>query len=96
MDECFQSLKIVSQCLERLEQLEGEPTMVDDPAIAWPARMSLAADGQGQSLEHVREIMGTSTGVPDPPLKLVTQGFHVPAGRFTRRLSTLRVCWVCT
>ena len=81
MDECFQSLKIVSQCLERLEQLEGEPTMVDDPAIAWPARMSLAADGQGQSLEHVREIMGTSMESLIHHFKLVTQGFHVPAGQ---------------
>ena len=81
MDECFQSLKIVSQCLERLEQLEGEPTMVDDPAIAWPARMSLAADGQGQSLEHVREIMGTSMEALIHHFKLVTQGFHVPAGQ---------------
>ena len=81
MDECFQSLKIVSQCLERLEQLEGEPTMVDDPAIAWPARMSLAADGQGQSLEHVREIMGTSRESLIHHFKLVTQGFHVPAGQ---------------
>ena len=81
MDECFQSLKIVSQCLERLEQLEGEPTMVDDPAIAWPARMSLAADGQGQSLEHVREIMGTSMESLFHHFKLVTQGFHVPAGQ---------------
>ena len=81
MDECFQSLKIVSQCLGRLEQLEGEPTMVDDPAIAWPARMSLAADGQGQSLEHVREIMGTSMESLIHHFKLVTQGFHVPAGQ---------------
>ena len=81
MDECFQSLKIVSQCLERLEQLEGEPTMVDDPAIAWPARMSLAADGQGQSLEHVREIMGTSMESLIHHFKLVTQGFPVPAGQ---------------
>ena len=81
MDECFQSLKIVSQCLERLEQLEGEPTRVDDPAIAWPARMSLAADGQGQSLEHVREIMGTSMESLIHHFKLVTQGFHVPAGQ---------------
>ena len=81
MDECFQSLKIVSQCLERLEQLEGEPTMVDDPAIACPARMSLAADGQGQSLEHVREIMGTSMESLIHHFKLVTQGFHVPAGQ---------------
>ena len=81
MDECFQSLKIVSQCLERLEQLEGEPTMVDDPAIALPARMSLAADGQGQSLEHVREIMGTSMESLIHHFKLVTQGFHVPAGQ---------------
>jgi len=86
-DECYQSLKIVSQCADRLDEIteRGEDpsntTMVADPTIAWPARMAIATDGQGQSLEHVREIMGTSMESLIHHFKLVTQGFHVPAGQ---------------
>jgi len=86
-DECYQSLKIVSQCVDRLDQIAGRgddpsnTTMVADPTIAWPARMAIATDGQGQSLEHVREIMGTSMESLIHHFKLVTQGFHVPAGQ---------------
>ena len=86
-DECYQSLKIISQCLERLDDITARgkhpsnTTMVADPTIAWPARMAIASDGQGQSLEHVREIMGTSMESLIHHFKLVTQGFHVPAGQ---------------
>lgn len=86
-DECYQSLKIVSQCLERLEQIEArgeDPSnrhMVSDPTIAWPAQMAIATDGLGQSAEHVREIMGTSMESLIHHFKLVTQGFKVPAGQ---------------
>ncbi|VEG29829.1 NADH-quinone oxidoreductase subunit D [Actinomyces howellii] len=86
-DECFQSLKIVSQAVERLEEVSARgsdpsnTTMVADPTIAWPARMAIATDGQGQSLEHVRQIMGTSMESLISHFKLVTQGFHVPAGQ---------------
>lgn len=87
MDECYQSLKIVSQCVERLDEIAEHGSkadnafMVADPTIAWPARMALSTDGQGQSLEHVREIMGTSMESLIHHFKLVTQGFRVPAGQ---------------
>ena len=86
-DECFQSLKIVSQALDRLDEISarGEDpsntTMVADPTIAWPARMAIATDGQGQSLDHVRQIMGSSMESLIGHFKLVTQGFQVPAGQ---------------
>ncbi|SHI28611.1 NADH dehydrogenase subunit D [Actinomyces denticolens] len=87
VDECYQSLKIVSQCLERLDAIAARgndpsnTTMVADPTIAWPARMAIATDGQGQSFEHVREIMGSSMESLIHHFKLVTQGFRVPAGQ---------------
>lgn len=87
MDECYESLRIISQCLERLDEISSRgqdpsnTTMVADPTIAWPARMAIATDGQGQSLEHVREIMGTSMESLIHHFKLVTQGFRVPAGQ---------------
>ncbi|CED90215.1 MAG: NADH-quinone oxidoreductase subunit D [Actinomyces succiniciruminis] len=86
-DECYQSLKIVSQALDRLDEIAArgdDPSntvMVADPTIAWPARMAIATDGQGQSLEHVKEIMGTSMESLIHHFKLVTQGFRVPAGQ---------------
>ena len=87
LDESYESLRIVSQCLDRLDEISarGEDpsntTMVADPTIAWPARMAIATDGQGQSLEHVREIMGASMESLIQHFKLVTQGFRVPAGQ---------------
>ena len=87
LDECYESLKIVSQCLDRLDEISSRgddpsnTTMVADPTIAWPARMAIATDGQGQSLEHVREIMGSSMESLIHHFKLVTQGFRVPAGQ---------------
>ncbi|WP_017178984.1 NADH-quinone oxidoreductase subunit D [Actinomyces timonensis] len=87
VDECYQSLKIVSQCLDRLDEIAARgnhpsnTTMVADPTIAWPARMAIATDGQGQSFEHVREIMGSSMESLIHHFKLVTQGFRVPAGQ---------------
>lgn len=34
--------------------------MVADKKIAWPAQLSLGGDGLGNSLDHIRQIMGTS------------------------------------
>lgn len=79
-DECYQSLKIVYQVLERLEATPG-PVMVEDKKIAWPAQLSIGSDGQGNSLEHIREIMSTSMESLIHHFKLVTEGFRVPAGQ---------------
>ncbi|HZK04304.1 MAG TPA: NADH-quinone oxidoreductase subunit D [Actinomycetaceae bacterium] len=79
--ECFESLKIVMQALDRLEESEGEPVMVADKRIAWPAQLSVGADGQGNSLDHIREIMGESMESLIYHFKLVTEGFRVPAGQ---------------
>jgi NADH-quinone oxidoreductase subunit D len=76
--EMWESLKIVEQVLERLEP---GPTMVDDPKIAWPAKLSLGPDGLGNSLEHVHHIMGTSMEALIHHFKLVTEGFRVPPGQ---------------
>lgn len=80
-DECFESLKIVRQVLDRLDASEGEPVMVADKSIAWPAQLSIGSDGQGNSLDHIREIMGSSMESLIHHFKLVTEGFRVPAGQ---------------
>ncbi|MEO8851472.1 MAG: NADH-quinone oxidoreductase subunit D [Allobranchiibius sp.] len=83
IDEMYQSIRIVEQTLERLdsEESEGTPVMVADKKIAWPAQLSVGADGQGNSLEHIREIMGESMESLIHHFKLVTEGFRVPPGQ---------------
>ena len=78
MAEMNESLKIVEQALDRLEP---GPVMVEDKKIAWPAQLSLGADGMGNSLDHVRHIMGQSMEALIHHFKLVTEGFRVPAGQ---------------
>ncbi|MDO5034758.1 MAG: NADH-quinone oxidoreductase subunit D [Actinomycetaceae bacterium] len=80
-DECYQSLRIINQVLDKLDETEGEPVMVQDPAIKWPAQLSIGNDGQGNSLAHIREIMGESMESLIHHFKLVTEGFKVPAGQ---------------
>ena len=76
--EMEQSLRIIEQVLDRLEP---GPVMVGDKKIAWPAQLSLGGDGLGNSLDHIREIMGTSMEALIHHFKLVTEGFRVPAGQ---------------
>ena len=82
--EMRESLKIVQQVLDRLEAQDRkgkQPVMVEDKRIAWPAQLSVGSDGQGNSLEHIRKIMGTSMEALIHHFKLVTEGFKVPAGQ---------------
>lgn len=76
--EMQESLKIIEQALDRLQP---GPVMVEDKKIAWPAQLALGADGLGNSLDHVKHIMGTSMEALIHHFKLVTEGFRVPAGQ---------------
>jgi NADH-quinone oxidoreductase subunit D len=77
--EMHESLKIMRQCVERLR--EPGPIMVQDKKIGWPAQLSIGADGMGNSLEHIRHIMGESMEALIHHFKLVTEGFSVPPGQ---------------
>ena len=78
VEEMNQSLRIIEQVAA---MLEPGPVMVDDAKIAWPAKLSIGADGMGNSLDHVRKIMGQSMESLIHHFKLVTEGFKVPAGQ---------------
>ncbi len=81
LGEMWESLKIVEQCYDRLAKSAGMPVMVDDPKIAWPAQLTVAADGQGNSNEHIKHIMGESMEALIHHFKTVTEGFRVPPGQ---------------
>jgi len=78
LEEMRQSLRIVEQALDALKP---GPVMISDKKIAWPAQLALGADGLGNSLEHIRAIMGQSMESLIHHFKLVTEGFRVPAGQ---------------
>ncbi|MEU0269400.1 NADH-quinone oxidoreductase subunit D [Nocardioides sp. NPDC006303] len=79
--EMWESLRIMEQALKRLADLDGAPVMVADKKIAWPSQLSVGPDGQGNSLDHIRHIMGESMEALIHHFKLVTEGFRVPAGQ---------------
>jgi NADH-quinone oxidoreductase subunit D len=64
MDEMRQSVRIISQCLDRLEALEGEPWIADDRKVVLPPRHELHTSME--SLIH--------------HFKIVTEGYRVPEG----------------
>ena len=76
--EMHESLKIVQQCLDRLEP---GPVMITDKKLAWPADLKLGPDGLGNSPQHIAKIMGTSMEGLIHHFKLVTEGIRVPAGQ---------------
>lgn len=76
--EIQESLRIVEQCLDRIKP---GPVMIADKKIAWPAQLSIGSDGQGNSPEHIKEIMSESMEALIHHFKLVTEGFRVPAGQ---------------
>ena len=85
--EMHESIKIIEQVMDRLEP---GPTMIDDPKIAWPAKLSLGPDGMGNSLEHVQHIMATSMESLIHHFKLVTEGFRVPPGQVYTKVESPR------
>lgn len=87
IQEMEESLKIVEQCLDRLRP---GAVMIEDKKIAWPAQLAVGSDGQGNSLGHIKEIMGESMESLIHHFKLVTEGFEVPAGQVYQAVESPR------
>ena len=94
-DEMYQSLRIVYQCLERLDATEGDPVMVDDEKLAIPAQLSIGEDGQGTDPAHVQEIMGSNMEKLIHHFKLMSEGFRVPAGQAFHAIEHPKGIWGC-
>ncbi len=85
--EMTESLRIVEQALDRLRP---GPVVVADGKIGWPADLTSAADGLGNSRKHIAEIMGSSMESLIHHFKLVTEGFRVPPGQVTTSVESPR------
>jgi len=81
MDELEQSLRIIEQCVAKLEKLEGAPVVLEDKKIGSPADLKVGPDGMGNSEEHIAHIMGQSMEALIHHFKVSTEGFRVPAGQ---------------
>lgn len=79
--EMAESIKIIEQCVERLERSTGQPVMIQDKKLAWPADLKVGPDGLGNSPEHIAKIMGHSMEGLIHHFKIVTEGIRVPAGQ---------------
>ena len=64
--------------------------MVADKKIAWPSQLAVGTDGMGNSLDHIRHIMGESMEALIHHFKLVTEGFRVPAGQVYQAVESPR------
>jgi len=81
LNEMEESLKILEQCVVKLEATAGQPYHIEDARLAPASDLTVAADGQGNSLGHVRHIMGESMEGLIHHFKRSTQGFSVPPGQ---------------
>jgi NADH-quinone oxidoreductase subunit D len=86
--EMRESMKIVAQCLDRLE--EPGPVMIEDPKVAWPAKLKVMDDGIGNDPEYLRHIMEESMESLIHHFKLVTQGIEVPEGEVYQAVESPR------
>jgi NADH-quinone oxidoreductase subunit D len=87
VEEMRQSLRIVEQCLARLEP---GPVMVEDPKVRWPAQLEAGPDGIGNSEAYVKHIMEESMEALINHFKIVTQGVRVPAGEVYQAVESPR------
>jgi NADH-quinone oxidoreductase subunit D len=82
-----ESMEIVRQCLDRLEP---GPVMVEDPKVAWPAKLSVGPDGIGNDPAYIRHIMEESMEALIHHFKMVTEGVEVPAGEVYQAVESPR------
>ena len=87
IEEMRESMKIVRQCLDRLEP---GPVMVEDPKVAWPAKLSVGPDGIGNDPAYIRHIMEESMEALIHHFKMVTEGVEVPAGEVYQAVESPR------
>jgi len=81
LGEMEESLKILEQCVVRLEATAGQPYRIEDVRLGAVSDLTVAADGQGNSSQHVKHIMSESMESLIRHFKRSSQGFVVPPGQ---------------
>ena len=79
-EECYESLKIITQALEKLET-DNSPIMIEDEKIAYPTALTVCQDGQGNSPQYVNKILDKSMESLIHHFKMISHGFDVPKGQ---------------
>jgi NADH-quinone oxidoreductase subunit D len=88
IEEMRESMKIVRQCLDRLD--EPGPVMIEDPKVAWPAKLTVGPDGIGNDPAYITHIMEESMEALIHHFKMVTQGVEVPPGEVYQSVESPR------
>jgi NADH-quinone oxidoreductase subunit D len=88
IEEMRESMKIVAQCRERLR--EPGPVMIEDPKVAWPAKLSVGPDGIGNDPAYITHIMEESMEALIHHFKMVTEGVEVPPGEVYQAVESPR------
>jgi len=81
LNEMEESCKILEQCVVKLEATAGQPYRIEDVRLGATSDLTVAADGQGNSSQHVKHIMSESMEALIRHFKRSTQGFSVPPGQ---------------
>jgi NADH-quinone oxidoreductase subunit D len=88
LEEMRESMRIIEQCIERLD--EPGPVMIEDPKVAWPAKLSVGPDGIGNDPAYITHIMEESMEALIHHFKMVTEGIEVPAGEVYQAVESPR------
>ncbi|MDR1355890.1 MAG: NADH-quinone oxidoreductase subunit D [Propionibacteriaceae bacterium] len=80
LSEMDESVRILQQCVARLEETRGEQYSIDYPEVGAFSQLAVGADGQGQSSDQVRKLW-SSMETMIHHFKRATSGFQVPAGQ---------------
>jgi NADH-quinone oxidoreductase subunit D len=88
IEEMRESMKIVRQCLDRLD--EPGPVMIEDPKVAWPAKLTVGPDGIGNDPAYITHIMEESMEALIHHFKMVTEGVEVPPGEVYQAVESPR------
>jgi NADH-quinone oxidoreductase subunit D len=88
IEEMRESMKIVAQALERLD--EPGPVMIEDPKVGWAGKLTVMDDGIGNDPDYLRHIMEESMEALIHHFKMVTEGVSVPAGEVYQAVESPR------
>jgi NADH-quinone oxidoreductase subunit D len=80
IDEMYESVRIVEQCMEKLRSLGPGPVMVDDPKVRWPSQLGARRGRPGELPGPHPHHHGHLHGGAHPPLQARHRGLPGAGG----------------